>query len=179
KRRDFRLWISLHEVTHRVQFGSVPWLRSHLIGMVDSYIDSVELDSKRVMEALKRVADQVRAGGRRGQDLLFMFMTPEQRAIIDRVQALMSLLEGHANFVMDNVGGRHVPGADRMRRGLQERRKSSGIERSFQRLIGFESKVRQYDVGERFVASVVERAGMAGFNRAWDEPAHLPSLAEA
>jgi len=178
KRRDFRLWISLHEVTHRVQFGSVPWLRNHLIGLVDDYIGSVELDSKRVMEALKRVAEQVRAGDRRGQDLLFMFMTPEQRAIIDRVQALMSLLEGHANFVMDTVGAQNVPGADRMRRGLHDRRKSGGIERSFQRLIGFESKVRQYDVGERFVAAVVQAEGMAGFNRVWERPEHLPSLEE-
>ncbi len=178
RRRDFRLWLSLHEVTHRVQFGSVPWLRNHLIGQVDAYIGSVELDSKRVIEALKRVAEEVRAGGRRGQDLLFMFMTPEQRVIIDRVQALMSLLEGHANYVMDTVGAKNVPGADRMRRGLHDRRKSSGIERSFQRLIGFESKVRQYDVGERFVAGVIERAGMAGFNRVWEGPEHLPSLEE-
>ena len=101
-------------------------------------------------------------------------MTEEQREILGRVQALMSLLEGHANYVMDVVGAENVPGADRMRRGLHDRRKSSGIERSFQRLIGFESKVRQYDVGERFVATVVERAGMAGFNRVWDDPGEPP-----
>jgi coenzyme F420 biosynthesis associated uncharacterized protein len=178
RRRDFRLWLSLHEVAHRVQFGSVPWLRTHLTGQVDAYLDSVELDSKRVMEALRRAAEQVRSGERRGQDLIFLFMTEEQRTILGRVQALMSLLEGHANYVMDTVGAERVPGADRMRRGLHDRRKSSGIERSFQRLIGFESKVRQYDVGERFVAAVVERAGMAGFNRVWDEPANLPSLEE-
>lgn len=178
RRRDFRLWISLHEVAHRVQFGSVPWLRTHLTGQVDSYLDSVELDSKRVMEAVRRAADQVRAGERRGQDLLFLFMTPEQREIIGRIQALMSLLEGHANYVMDHVGAEHVPGADRMRRGLHDRRKSSGIERSFQRLIGFEAKVRQYDVGERFVAGAVDRAGMDGFNRVWESPANLPSLEE-
>ena len=151
RRRDYRLWLSLHEVAHRVQFGSVPWLRTHLTGQVDAYLDSVELDSKRVMEALRRAAEQVRSGERRGQDLIFLFMTEEQRTILGRVQALMSLLEGQ---------------------------KSSGIERSFQRLIGFESKVRQYDVGERFVAAVVAQAGMAGFNRVWDEPANLPSLEE-
>jgi coenzyme F420 biosynthesis associated uncharacterized protein len=178
RRRDFRLWLSLHEVAHRVQFGAVPWLRGHLTGQVDAYLDSVELDSKRVVEALKRVVEQVRSGDRRGQDLIFLFMTPEQRTILERVQALMSLLEGHANYVMDTVGAERVPGANRMRRGLHDRRKSSGIERSFQRLIGFESKVRQYDVGERFVAAVVDRAGMAVFNRVWDAPANLPSLEE-
>jgi coenzyme F420 biosynthesis associated uncharacterized protein len=178
RRRDFRLWLSLHEVTHRVQFGSVPWLQSYLTGRVDSLLETMDIDSKRVVEALKRAVEQVRAGGRRGQDLVFLFMTPEQRAIVDGVQALMSLLEGHANYVMDTVGERHVPGAGRMRRGLHDRRRSSGIERSFQRLIGFDAKVRQYDVGERFVATVVERAGMAGFNRVWESPEHLPTLDE-
>ncbi|HXJ64289.1 MAG TPA: zinc-dependent metalloprotease [Actinomycetota bacterium] len=178
RKRDFRLWISLHEVTHRVQFGSVPWLRNHLTGQVDAYLDSVELDSKRVVEALRRAAEQVRSGERHGQDLIFLFMTEQQREILGRVQALMSLLEGHANYVMDVLGAEKVPGADRMRRGLHDRRKSSGIERSFQRLIGFESKVRQYDVGQRFVAQVVDRTGMAGFNRVWDSPANLPSLEE-
>jgi coenzyme F420 biosynthesis associated uncharacterized protein len=177
--RDFRLWLSLHEVAHRVQFGSVPWLRSHLTGMVDAYLDAVELDSKRVIEALKRAVEEIRtAGGKRGQDLITLFMTPEQRAILERVQATMSLLEGHANYVMDTLGAEHVPGADRMRRGLHERRRSSGIERTFQRVIGFESKVRQYDVGERFVARVVERSGMPVFNRVWEEAGNLPDLDE-
>jgi coenzyme F420 biosynthesis associated uncharacterized protein len=176
--REFRLWLSLHEVAHRVQFGSVPWLRNHLTGQVDAYLDSVELDSKRVVEALKRAVEEIRSGGRSGQDLIFLFMTPEQRAILEQVQALMSLLEGHANYVMDTVGAVRVPGAERMRRGLHERRKSSGVERSFQRLIGFESKVRQYDVGERFVAAVVDRVGMGGFNTVWDGPENLPSLEE-
>src|SRR5205823_4824082 len=178
RRRDFRLWLSLHEVAHRVQFGSVPWLRNHLTGQVDAYLDSVELDSKRVVEALKRAVEEIRSGARRGQDLIFLFMTPEQRTILERVQALMSLLEGHANYVMDTVGAERVPGAERMRRGLHERRKSSGVERTFQRLIGFESKVRQYDVGERFVAAVVDRVGMRGFNTVWDAPENLPSLEE-
>lgn len=177
-RREFRLWLSLHEVAHRVQFGSVPWLRNHLTGQVDAYLDSVELDSKRVVEALKRAVEEIRSGARRGQDLIFLFMTPEQRTILERVQALMSLLEGHANYVMDTVGAERVPGAERMRRGLHERRKSSGVERSFQRLIGFESKVRQYDVGERFVAAVVDRVGMGGFNTVWETPENLPSLEE-
>ena len=105
-------------------------------------------------------------------------MTPEQRAVLERIQAMMSLLEGHANFVMDRVGEGRVRGAARMRRSLQERRRSSGIERSFQRVIGFDSKIRQYDVGERFVAEVVDTVGMDGFNRVWAEEGNLPTMAE-
>jgi coenzyme F420 biosynthesis associated uncharacterized protein len=178
-RRDFRLWLSLHEVAHRVQFGAVPWLRSFLLGQVDGYLSAVQLDPRQVMEALKHVVEELRTkGGRRGQELILMFMTPEQRAILERIQAMMSLLEGHASFVMDRVGEGRIPAAARMRRGLHERRRSSGLERSFQRLIGFESKIRQYDVGEQFVARVVELAGMAGFNRVWEDQSNLPSMSE-
>jgi coenzyme F420 biosynthesis associated uncharacterized protein len=178
-REDFRLWLSLHEVAHRVQFGSVTWLRPFLMGQVDAYLSSVELDAKRVMEALKRAVEELRSKrGSGSQDLILLLMTPEQRAILERVQAMMSLLEGHANYVMDRVGAGRIRDAARMRRGLQERRRSSGPERVLQRVIGFESKIRQYDVGERFVAEVVERAGMAGFNRVWEGEGNLPAMAE-
>jgi coenzyme F420 biosynthesis associated uncharacterized protein len=176
--QDFRMWLSLHEVAHRVQFGSVPWLREFLMGRVDEYLSSVELDAKRVLEALKRAVEELRTKQASKQDLIFLLMTPEQRAIIERVQALMSLLEGHANYVMDRVGEGRVRDAARMRRGLQERRKASGVERTFQRVIGFESKIRQYDVGERFVARVVDVAGMEGFNRVWESEGNLPSMPE-
>jgi len=179
RRRDFRLWLSLHEVAHRVQFGAVPWLRGYLTGQVDAYLSAVQLDPHQIVEAMKQVVEELRTkGGRRGQELIMLLMTPEQRVILEQIQAMMSLLEGHANFVMDRVGEGRIADAARMRRSLQERRRSSGLERSFQRLIGFESKIRQYDVGEQFVAQVVERAGMEGFNRVWDDQANLPSMSE-
>jgi coenzyme F420 biosynthesis associated uncharacterized protein len=179
QRRDFRMWLCLHEVCHRVQFGSVPWLRGHLTGHIDDYLSAVELDPKRLLEALKHAVEELRTkGGRSSQELIFLLMTPEQRAVLERVQALMSLLEGHANFVMDRVGAGRVKSADRMRRSLQERRKSTGLEKTFQRVIGFESKIRQYDVGERFVAKVVDSAGMDSFNLVWADPANLPAMDE-
>jgi coenzyme F420 biosynthesis associated uncharacterized protein len=178
-RRDFRMWLSLHEVAHRVQFGGVPWLRGYLTGQIDAYLSAVQLDPHQIVETLKQVVDELRTkGGKRGQELILLLMTPEQRAILERIQAMMSLLEGHANFVMDRVGEGRIPEAGRMRRALQERRRSSGLERSFQRLIGFESKIRQYDVGEQFVSQVVDRAGMEGFNRVWQDEQNLPSMPE-
>ena len=175
--RDFRMWISLHEVTHRVQFGAVSWLRPFLLRQVDTYLSSVDLDPKRVFAVLKKAVEEVRNKSSK-QDLIMLLMTPEQRQIVERIQGLMSLLEGHANFVMDNLGEEHVDQAARMRRALQERRKSSGLEKTFQRVIGFDAKVRQYDIGERFVSHIVERAGMEGFNRIWSSEDNLPSLAE-
>jgi len=162
-----------------VQFGAVPCVRGYLTGRIDAYRSAVQLDPQQIMDAMKHVVRELRTkGGRRGQDLVMLLMTPEQRAILEGIQAMMSLLEGHANFVMDRAGVTKVPEAPRMRRALQERRRSSGLERSFQRLIGFESKIRQYDVGERFVTEIVDRAGMEGFNRVWQDEQNLPSMSE-
>src|SRR5207247_3217196 len=88
-KRDFRLWLALHEAAHRVQFGSVPWLRGYLTGQIDEYLASVEIDPKRLIEALKQAVEEIRTkGGRRGQDLIFLLMTPEQRVVLERIQAL-------------------------------------------------------------------------------------------
>lgn len=177
-RRDFRLWLCLHEVAHRVQFAGVPWMRPHLDGLIRSYLESVDVDARRLAQAFRRAVEQARAtGGPRGLGILALLMTPEQRDLFQRMQALMSLLEGHGNYVMDALSPGNVRDAERMRRVLHQRRKRP-LERSFQRAIGLDVKVRQYDQGERFVRRVVERAGNDGFNRVWERPEHLPTLDE-
>ncbi|MGZ5294053.1 MAG: zinc-dependent metalloprotease [Actinomycetota bacterium] len=177
--RDFRLWIAIHEVTHRVQFGAAPWLRDHLAGMIDTYLGSVSLDSKDLMNQLKRAADEAKEGvDVRGMGALFLILTPAQRELVMTLQGIMSLLEGHASFVMNEVGREHVADVDRMRRTLAKRRKSSNVERTFQKAIGFEQKIRQYDAGERFVREAVRLGGQDSFNLVWARPDNLPSLAE-
>jgi coenzyme F420 biosynthesis associated uncharacterized protein len=178
--RDFRLWISIHEVTHRVQFGAAPWLRGHIREQVDRYLGTISLDSKDLGRQLRRAIDEARAGADiRGMGGLFLLLTEEQRAIVHHVQGVMSLLEGHASYVMNEVGTGHVRDLGRMRRALAERRRrASGVERSFQRAIGFDKKIEQYDAGERFVREVVRVAGMDGLNRVWLAPEALPSVEE-
>lgn len=178
--REFRLWISLHEVTHRVQFGRAPWLRGHLQGLMDSYLDSMEIDPGWLMERLRRALEELRSGRAdyRGFGWVFLLMTPDQRDMVRRMQALMSLLEGHGNYVMDRVSVDLVPSAARFRRMMHERRNRAGVEKAFQRAIGFDVKVRQYDLGQRFIAQVVERVGMEGFNRVWEGPDRLPTMDE-
>ncbi len=177
--RDFRLWISLHEVTHRVQFGATQWLRPYLVGLVDAYLGTLDVDAGQLLRRLKRAAEEARAGAsRRGAGALFLLMTPEQRELFHRMQAIMSLLEGHATFVMNAVAAGRVRDVGRMRRSLKERRRSGGLERAFQRAIGFESKIRQYDAGEYFVATVADRAGMDGFNLVWNKEGNLPTIHE-
>jgi len=177
--RDFRLWISLHEVTHRVQFGGTPWLKAYLSGLVDTYLRTVELDARQLMRQLRRAADEARRSREwRGMGTLFLLMTQEQRDLFQRMQSVMTLLEGHATYVMNAVATGRVRDVDRMRRALQERRRPGGVERAFQRAIGFDTKIRQYGAGERFVATVVGRAGMEGFNVVWREEGNLPTLPE-
>ncbi len=176
---DFHLWVALHEVTHRVQFGATPWLRLHLSSLVEAYLDTVQLDTRQMLEQLRRAVDEARAGHdwRRGGGL-FLFMTPEQRELFAKMQSLMSLLEGHASYAMNTVAVGRVRDLERMRRSLKDRRHAGGMERAFQRAIGFETKIRQYDAGEYFVRTVVEGAGMEGFNRVWEREEHLPNLEE-
>jgi coenzyme F420 biosynthesis associated uncharacterized protein len=176
---DFHLWVAIHEVTHRVQFGATPWLRTHLSGLVDAYLDTVQLDTRQLLEQLRRAIEDARTGREwRGPGGLFLLMTPEQRELFSRMQSLMSLLEGHASYVMNSVAVGRVRDLDRMRRSLRDRRRSGGVERAFQRAIGFDSKVRQYDAGELFVRSAVERAGVSGFNLVWQREENLPTLDE-
>jgi coenzyme F420 biosynthesis associated uncharacterized protein len=178
--RDFRLWISIHEVTHRVQFGAAPWLSTHIREQVDRYLGTISLDSKDLGRQIRRAIEEARAGADlRGMGGLFLLLNEEQRAIVHHVQGVMSLLEGHASYVMNEVAAEHVQDLARMRKALAERRRrASGVERSFQRAIGFDKKIEQYDAGERFVREVVGRAGMAGLNRVWLAPEALPTVEE-
>ncbi len=177
---EFRLWVSLHEVTHRVQFGATPWLRGHLSGLVDAYLGTVQMDSRELIAQAKRAVDDVRSGAVdwRGPNVLLLLMTPRQRGLFRQMQALMSLLEGHATHVMNVAAIGRISELERMRRALKQRRSATGAEKAFQRAIGLESKVRQYDAGERFVRHVVERGGWGAFNRVWEREDNLPTLEE-
>jgi coenzyme F420 biosynthesis associated uncharacterized protein len=178
--RDFRLWIALHETAHRRQFRGVPWLPGHLQGLLDAYLGSVEVDD----EALKRLAGRVQGLARRaiaGErfELLDFLVTPEQRVIVDRVQATMTVLEGHGEFVMDQLGARLVPGHQHMHDTLRARRNSPGaVDRLIQQLLGFRQKLDQYAMGERFVRRLFDRGGMDAVNQVFAAPDALPTLDE-
>jgi coenzyme F420 biosynthesis associated uncharacterized protein len=177
--RDFRMWLALHEVTHRMQFEGVPWLRGYLTGLVDSYLGTMDLDARKLLGRLRQAREEARQGNAwRELGVLSVLMTPEQRETFRRMQALMSLLEGHGNFVMDRLSDGRVHAAGRMRRTLQARRHRQGFNRMVQKAVGLDVKVRQYDLGERFVSEVVGLAGPEGFARIWERSEHLPTLEE-
>ena len=126
--RDFRLWIAIHECTHRAQFTAVPWLKPYFLSLVDQALGIVDPDPKRIVQSLVRAADELRQGRNPLDDggLVALLASPEQRGVIAQVQSLMSVLEGHGNRVMNELGRTHVAGQERMARVLDSRRQSRG-----------------------------------------------------
>lgn len=179
--REFLHWVALHEVTHAVQFGGVPWLQGHMAGMVRELLDSAQLriDARRALrlprtDDVKRLVAAVRSG-----DVVTLVASPRERETIDRMQATMAVIEGHAEHVMDAVGGPLLPSLPKLRAALDARRRSqSAPARILQKVLGMEMKMRQYQQGKLFVDAVVREGGTAGLNRVWRSPSMLPTLAE-
>ncbi len=179
--REFRLWLALHEVTHRCQFTAIPWMRDYFVSLVEDGIGSLDPDPSRFAEALRRMAEEIRSGKNplRENGALGLVATPEQLEGLQRIQALMSLLEGHGDVTMDRAGAAAIPSAARFSAVLRQRRKQvRGPARLLQQLIGLEAKLRQYEEGERFIAAVEDSGGPELLERAWRGPEWLPSLGE-
>jgi coenzyme F420 biosynthesis associated uncharacterized protein len=178
---QFRLWLALHEVTHRCQFTAVPWMRDHFVHLIDEGLEPLTADPTRLGEAIRRAADEVKAGRNPLADagLLGLVATPDQLDALQRIQALMSLLEGHGDVTMDRAGAAEVPGAARFARVLRQRRQQvRGPMRLVHHAIGLEAKMRQYAEGETFVNEVEATGGTELLDRVWRGPEWLPSLAE-
>lgn len=179
--QEFRLWVALHEVTHRTQFTGKPWLRHYFLEQVSSLMAMADPDPARLFAAIGRVAESVRTRRNPLDDggLVTLFASAEQRATMDRVGGLMSLLEGHGDVTMDRAGGDAIPSAERFGRVLRQRRTSvSSPAKVVQKLIGIDAKLAQYEQGERFIEAVERDAGAALLERAFEGPANLPTLAE-
>ncbi len=177
---DFRLWVCLHEETHRVQFTAVPWLRDHLLGLIGDLVEHTDLDAgalgQMLQEALRRIGEGLR--GNAEISLVDLLPSPVQRATLEQITAVMSLLEGHADVVMDSVGPEVVPSVATIRARFEVRRRGHGLDKLLRRLLGLDAKMRQYRDGAAFCRHVVGEVGMVGFNRVWTSPDTLPSPAE-
>jgi coenzyme F420 biosynthesis associated uncharacterized protein len=177
---DFRLWVCLHEETHRVQFTAVPWLRDHMNGLIGTIIGSAELDSAALLQMLAEGARRITQALRSGEEvsIIDLVQTPAQRETINQITAVMSLLEGHADVVMDSVGPAVVPSVADIRRRFNVRRQGQGADRIVRRLLGLDAKMRQYRDGARFCRTVIDAVGMTGFNQVWSSPDTLPTRDE-
>jgi len=178
---DFRRWVCLHEETHRVQFTSVPWLRGYVQGLMTEFLLASDMDPTAIADRLRAaagaVAGAVRGGD--GQTLVEAIQTPQQRELLDKLTAVMTLVEGHGDYVMDAVGPQVVPSVANIREKFSSRRGSAGrVEQVIRRILGIDLKMKQYAEGSRFVTAVVEQAGMAHFNKIWTSPETLPTRDE-
>ncbi len=174
---DFRLWVCLHEETHRVQFTAVPWMRDHLYQQIGRLSETIE-PTRLLDDGLKGLSEALK-GGSKGGSLLDVVGTPEQREIMDHLTGVMSLLEGHADVVMDGVGPGVIPSVKDIRKKFTRRRQGVGVlDKVLRRLLGLDAKMAQYRDGAAFVRGVVDKVGMTDFNVVWQDPAHLPTKAE-
>jgi len=179
--KEFMTWVTLHEVTHAVQFSGVPWLHGHLAGLVRELLASAELriDTPRKLrlpssEELRRIGRALRSG-----DLVSIVTTKAERETLDRVQAVMAVIEGHAEHVMDAVAPDLLPSLPKLREALDRRRRSqSGLSRLVARLLGLDLKLRQYEQGKYFCDAIVRERGPAALRLVFNGPEALPTLAE-
>jgi coenzyme F420 biosynthesis associated uncharacterized protein len=189
---DFRRWVCLHEETHRTQFTSVEWLRPYVQQQMTEFLLASDLDPASILDRLRAAADAV-AGAVRGQadaedggpgqgrsgSLIEAIQSPRQREILERLTSVMTLVEGHGDYVMDAVGPSVVPSVAQIRAKFSARRGSGNrIEQALRRILGIDLKMKQYEQGSRFVKAVVQEAGMPGFNKVWTSQETLPTLAE-
>jgi coenzyme F420 biosynthesis associated uncharacterized protein len=172
-------WVALHETTHALQFGGVPWLREHLAGLVGELLAALDVNPSGLLRLpdasdLRALLNRVRGDG-----LAFMAIGDERRGVLESAQAFMALLEGYAEHVMDAVGASLLADLDAMRAAMTRRRQErSGLLRVLEKLIGLDLKLRQYEQGKAFCDAVVARGGIAALNRAWAGPETLPTFAE-
>jgi coenzyme F420 biosynthesis associated uncharacterized protein len=178
---DFALWVALHEVTHRFQFDGVPWLRRRFLDLVGSYLGSVNLDARTLAGRLRAAVGTLasRHVPPEEKNPAYLLASPEQKQVLNEIQALMAVVEGHGNFVMDSIGARVIPSFPRMRHTFERRRQQTrGLQRAIQYVIGLEMKLRQYDLGQRFCDAVASMNGAAALQELWIAPENLPTMAE-
>jgi coenzyme F420 biosynthesis associated uncharacterized protein len=179
--KEFMTWVALHEVTHAVQFAGVPWLHSHLGGLVRELLDTAELRIEAPHKFKVPSGEEVRrvlAALRRG-DLISVVTSEPERQTLDRVQAVMAVIEGHAEHVMDAVAPDLLPSLPKLRAALDRRRRSqTGLSRLVAKLLGLDMKMRQYEQGKFFCDAVVRRRGPEALGQVFSGPEALPTIQE-
>jgi coenzyme F420 biosynthesis associated uncharacterized protein len=178
---EFALWVALHEVTHRFQFEGVPWLRPRFLSLVHEYLGSVDLDAKGLAQRLAGAGRKLvsRSIPAEEKSPMYLFASAEQKKVLNEIQALMAVVEGHGNFVMDTVGEKVIPSFRQMRHVFQRRRQQQSLmQRVFAQAIGLEMKLRQYELGQAFCEGVAAGGGVDALRHLWVDPSHFPSMEE-
>ncbi len=177
--RDFRLWVCVHEQTHRIQFAAAPWLTDYMLANIHEYMNLSDMSTTDLMRRVGNAVKSVRSDSE-PDGIVGALQSPEQKVVFDRLTAVMTLLEGHADVVMDEVGPQAIPTVRFIRAAFQQRRAegSSGWEGFLRKVLGMDLKARQYAQGAAFVRAVLAEGGMARLNQVWEGAENLPTRAE-
>ncbi|HEY8447593.1 MAG TPA: zinc-dependent metalloprotease [Thermomicrobiales bacterium] len=179
---EFRMWLALHETTHAFEFEGHPWVRSYFNQLLESYFAFLREDAEQLkqgMRGLKILVDRVRTGAGEGESWIEALMTPEQRALFSKMQALMCVIEGYSNHVMNAVGQQLLREYETIATKFEARqRQRTMAEQLFARLTGLDVKLEQYRIGQKFIDTIVERRGHDVARRVWDGPENLPTMEE-
>jgi coenzyme F420 biosynthesis associated uncharacterized protein len=179
---EFRLWLALHETTHVFQFEGFPWVRPYFQSLLDEYFVFLKSDLSELrhgMQGVKKMVDRVRAGQGEHRSWIESLMTPEQRVVFDRIQALMCIIEGYSNHVMNAVGRDLLSKYDDISRKFEKRQRNrSWGEQLLARVTGLDMKLEQYRLGEEFVNAVVDARGHGAALQLWKGPEYMPTMEE-
>lgn len=176
---DFRLWIALHEATHAFEFEAYPWVREHFNGLLRQYFDQLNDQLESLGSGLGSLLGRVAQNWGSGSHWIELMLTPQQRLLFDQLQALMSLVEGYSNHIMNAIGRQLLPSFEQIERRVAQRQQTKTLlEQLFNRLTGMDLKLAQYQQGEAFVNTVVNERGITFAARVWERPEHLPTLEE-
>jgi coenzyme F420 biosynthesis associated uncharacterized protein len=176
---DFRLWIALHECTHVFEFEAYPWVRPYFNSLLRQFLDQLSNQLESLGVGLPQLLGRLIGGRESGRHWIERMLTPDQQRIFDQLQALMSLVEGYSNHIMNAIGGRLLPSFEQIEQRIQQRQQNRPLlEELFNRITGMDLKLAQYQQGEAFVNAVAQARGVAFVNRVWDRPENLPTMAE-
>jgi coenzyme F420 biosynthesis associated uncharacterized protein len=177
--RDFRLWVALHELTHRAQFEANPWVRPYFLRLVNDMLESMDLDAKTLLERISGAIKASTSNGDNATPLALRLLDPKQQDIFNRLQAFMSVIEGHGNFVMDRAAQNRIPSQPRMSRVLRGGGTIVGpLAKLIGKLLGFELKKAQYVQGQRFFEAIHGAGGDRAVRATFSSEDKLPTLEE-
>jgi coenzyme F420 biosynthesis associated uncharacterized protein len=181
-REDFRMWLALHETTHAFEFEGHPWVRDHFNGLLDRYMNFVNEDAEQLKQGLKGLkvfAERVRNRDSDGNGWIEAFMNKDQRALFNEMQAMMCVVEGYSNHVMNAVGKTLLPTYDVIARKFEERQaQRTQAEQLFAKLTGLDVKMEQYRAGEKFIDAIVAARGQDAARLVWHAAEFLPNMKE-
>ncbi len=179
---EFRTWLVLHEITHAFEFEGVPWLRDYFNDLLESYLTLMKEDAEQLRQGWRGFKAMIdRAREQRGDDVPWLeaIMTADQRTLFAQMQAVMCMVEGYSNHVMNAVGKDVLPRYEAISKAFERRKSQRGqLDQLFARLTGLSMKLEQYQLGEDFIDKVVATHGHAGAKQIWNSPDHLPTMEE-